>query len=326
MALRRGRPRPQRNAPSTTANPISAGWRTTDETLRLFQNVTGFLSTLFLRIAPQRTLARLAHRLTRVRARPVKDILIRLFAYLYKVDMSEAAEPDFGAYPDFNSFFVRALRPGARTLAVGTDEIAAPADSAVSVCGTLDRDWMIQAKGIDYSVEELLGVGGKRAAFFAGGSYATLYLSPRDYHRVHMPLDGRLAEMRYVPGTLFSVNDYSTRHVPKLFARNERLVAIFDTAAGPMAVVLVGAMFVAGIETVWSGPLSRQQPYGHWNKDGEPVILKRGAELGRFNMGSTVILLFGPGRVRWAPELQPEVHVQVGAVIGKRIRALPEPA
>lgn len=309
---------PNGRTPSTAAIP-QRGWRSTDETLRLLQNVTGFLATLFLRIAPQRTLARLAYRLTRVRARPVKNILIRLFALLYKVDMNEAAEPDPRRYPDFNSFFVRQLRAGARSLADGADEIAAPADSMVSVRGSLDREWMIQAKGIDYSVEELLGVGGKRAAFFATGSYATFYLSPRDYHRVHMPLDGRLAEMRYVPGTLFSVNGYSTRHVPKLFARNERLVTIFDTAAGPMAVVLVGAMFVAGIETVWSGPLSRLEPYGHWRREGEPVVLKRGAELGRFNMGSTVILLFGPGRVRWTQELQPGARVQVGAAIARRI-------
>lgn len=285
----------------------------------MLKNITSFLGTLFLRVAPQHALTHLAYRLTRVRVQPVKDILIRLFVHLYKVDMSEAAEPDPKRYPDFNTFFVRELKPGARTLADEADDIAAPADSVVSVAGTLDRDWMIQAKGIDYSVEELLGIGGKRAAFFAAGSYATLYLSPRDYHRVHMPLDGRLAEMRYVPGTLFSVNDYSTRHVPKLFARNERLVTIFDTAAGPMAVVLVGAMFVAGIETVWSGLLSREQPYGHWNKDGEPVVLNRGAELGRFNMGSTVILLFGPGRVRWTSELQPGARVQVGTQIGKKI-------
>lgn len=283
----------------------------------MLQNVLGFLSTLFLRIAPQRALARLAYWLTRVRARPVKDILIRLFVLLYRVDMREAAEPDVRAYRDFNGFFVRALRPELRPLVAGADAIAVPADSTVSACGEIRGDRLIQAKGIDYTVGDLLADGGERAAFFTGGRYATLYLSPRDYHRVHMPLDGRLAEMRYVPGRLFSVNDYSTRHLRGLFTRNERLVTIFDTAAGPMAVVLVGAMFVAGIETVWAGPLSPREPYGRWRPGGSAVHLARGAEMGRFNMGSTVIVLFGPGRAEWDDTLCPGAQVRMGGPMGR---------
>ena len=283
----------------------------------MFQNILGFLSTLFLHVAPQRALARLAYRLTRVRARPVKDILIRVFALLYRVDMREAAQPDTREYPDFNSFFVRALRPDARPLVTGPDEIAVPADSVVSACGEIHGERLIQAKGIDYTVAALLGDTGDRAARFAGGSFATLYLSPRDYHRVHMPLDGRLTEMRYIPGKLFSVNDYSTRHVHGLFTRNERLVTVFDTAAGPMAVVLVGAMFVAGIETVWTGPLSHRDPYGRWQPEGAPIDLARGAELGRFNMGSTVIVLFGPGRTQWSDTLRPGRQVRMGGLMGR---------
>jgi phosphatidylserine decarboxylase len=292
----------------------------------VLQNLSGFLNTLVLRIAPQRALARLAHRLTRVRAPVLKNILIRLFVRLYHVDMSEAAEPDIRAYPDFNSFFVRALRPDARPLPRAPDEIAIPADSAVSQSGILNGDRLIQAKGIDYRVSALLGAphgeAGGEAGRFTGGHYATLYLSPRDYHRVHMPLDGELRAMRYIPGELFSVNDYSTRHVHGLFTRNERLVTLFDTAAGPMAVILVGAIFVAGIETVWTGALSAGAPRGHWHEGKTPVRLARGAELGRFNMGSTVIVLFGPGRVAWVDTLIPGATVKMGRTMGRI--ALPE--
>lgn len=294
-------------------------------TTSLLQDLLGLLGTTFLRIAPQRALARMVYRMTRVRVRPVKDMLIRIFARLYRVDLREAVQEDPAAYPDFNAFFVRALKPGARPVA-GGDAVASPVDAAVSACGRLDGDRLIQAKGIDYTVAALLGGAEARTAAgdavtartFAGGHFATLYLSPRDYHRVHMPLDGRLAAMRYVPGELFSVNDYSTRHVRGLFVRNERLVTIFETPAGPMALVMVGAIFVAAMETVWTGALDRRRPCGDWDpQGGAPIELARGAEMGRFNMGSTVILVFPPGAIAWSEMLQPGAAVRMGGAIGR---------
>jgi phosphatidylserine decarboxylase len=273
-----------------------------------------FLSTLILHVIPHRPLARIAWRITRVRLAPVKNMLIRFFVFLYRVDMNEAAEPDPRDYPHFNAFFVRALRPGARPISDAPGDILSPADSVVSACGAIHDGRMIQAKGIDYTSAALLG-DAALAAKFAGGNFATLYLSPRDYHRVHMPVDGRLQHMRYIPGELFSVNDYSTRHVRGLFARNERLVTVFDTPAGPMALVMVGAMFVAAMETVWSGPVDRKHPFGHWQPDGEPVRIERGGELGRFNMGSTVILLFPPARADLS--LTEGARVRMGETIGR---------
>jgi phosphatidylserine decarboxylase len=295
----------------------------------LLRDLAGFLNTLLLRIAPQRTLAAFAYRLARVRTIWLKNMLIRLYVRRYRVDTSEAERPEPDGYSDFNSFFTRALRPGTRPIVTDPDEIAMPVDGIVSACGAIEDNRLIQAKGIDYTLEALLGAGLSRPASsdrlavggscrlsdaFSGGAFATLYLSPRDYHRVHMPLDGTLLDMRYVPGRLFSVNDYSTRHVPGLFTRNERLVTVFETLAGPMAVIMVGAIFVAAIETVWSGELSRERPYGRWQR--EEVRLARGAEMGRFNVGSTVIVLFGRDRVRWSEELRPGVEARMGGRMG----------
>lgn len=281
----------------------------------MLQRTFSFLSTLILHVVPHRPLARIAWWITRVRLAPVKNILIRFFVHLYRVDMDEAAEPDPRRYPSFNAFFVRALRPGARPLPEDPLEIASPADSVVSACGEIREGQMIQAKGIAYTSAALLG-DAFLAEEFTGGNFATLYLSPRDYHRVHMPLNGRLRQMRYIPGDLFSVNDHSTRHVRGLFARNERLVTVFDTPAGPMALVMVGAMFVAAMETTWTGPLDRRNPFGHWRPDGA-VEIDRGGELGRFNMGSTVILLFPRGRVEWAPQLVEGARFRMGETIGR---------
>ncbi len=285
------------------------------------RNLTGFLNTLFLRIAPQHRLSRWVRCLTRIRRPWLKDRLIRAFMRRFRVDLSIAAQPDPAAYPDFNSFFTRALRPGARPVVSGPGEIAIPVDGAVSQCGPIDGDRLIQAKGIDYRVAPLLGGSAALAAAFTGGSFATLYLSPRDYHRIHMPVDGTLQAMHYIPGQLFSVNDYSTRHVRGLFTRNERLVTVFDTAAGPMALVLVGAIFVSGIETVWAGEVSAERPFGDCTPDAEgcppAVTLARGDELGRFNMGSTVIVLFGPGRVQWAGGIAPGATIRMGSLMGR---------
>ncbi len=287
----------------------------------MLNDLTGFLNTLLLRVVPQHRLSRGVRCLTRIRRRWFKDLLIRAFMRRFRVDLSIAEGADASDYPDFNSFFTRALKPGVRPVVSGPGEIAVPVDGTVSQCGRIDGDRLIQAKGIDYRLAPLLGGSEALVDAFAGGSFATLYLSPRDYHRIHMPCDGTLRHMHYVPGRLFSVNDYSTRHVRDLFTRNERLVTVFDTAAGPMAVILVGAIFVSGIETVWAGEVTPDRPYGGRPPDAQgrlpQVRLARGAELGRFNMGSTVILLFGPKQARWADGIVPGATIRMGELMGQ---------
>lgn len=268
---------------------------------------------------PHHLLSRLVLAVTRSRFVPLKAALIRAIVALYRVDMSEAAEPDLAAYPSFNAFFTRALAPGSRPLGGAPDAVVSPVDGVVSQAGDVRDGRIFQAKGHDFTAAELLGGSEERAAPFSGGSFATLYLSPRDYHRIHMPLAGTLRETVHVPGRLFSVSAATTRAVPRLFARNERVAAIFDTAAGPMAVVLVGALFVSAIETVWGGLVTppRGRRVKSWTPPAESAVaLATGAELGRFNMGSTVIVLFGADGVRWSPELIPEAVVRMGRRIG----------
>lgn len=270
-------------------------------------------------ISPHYALNQLMYTLTRARYARWKNWQIRWFIKRYQVDMSIALEQNPFIHPDFNTFFTRALKPGARPIVNGSHDIACPVDGAVSQAGTIRNERIFQAKGQDYSLETLLGGSAQRAVPFMDGTYATLYLSPRDYHRIHMPLTGRLLETIYLPGRLFSVNPRTTRCVPGLFARNERLVAIFDTAAGPMALILVGAMFVAGIETVWTGPIYPQvrKMQKFWDNRADNIILPRGAEMGRFNMGSTVIVLFSGQRgVDLAPTIQPAAAVQMGQLLG----------
>ncbi len=273
-------------------------------------------------LLPQRLLTRLVYRLARVRIRWFKDLLIRQFARRFRVTLDEALEPDAGAFADFNAFFTRALKPGARPVAPGDRTVCCPVDGAVSQIGLAEADTLLQAKGRTFSLTALLGGDPERARPFQGGAFATLYLSPRDYHRIHLPLAGQLRAMVHIPGKLFSVSPLTTRMVPELFARNERVVTLFDTLAGPMALVLVGAINVSSIETVWAGTIT--PPLGttirHWsyppNGDGA-VRLDKGAELGRFNMGSTVILLFGRGAARWEAEIRPGAAVRMGQRLGK---------
>ncbi len=272
-------------------------------------------------LLPHHLLSRLMLAGTRVRLRAYKNWQINMVTRRFGVDLSEALEPDPDAYPDFNSFFTRALKPEARPVVSGTGDIACPVDGAVSQAGDIVDGEIIQAKGQRYSLETLLGGSAERAAPFVGGRFATLYLSPRDYHRIHMPLDGTLREMVHVPGRLFSVSPSTTRVVPNLFARNERVITLFDTAAGPMALVLVGAIFVGSVETLWHGVITppRGKRLQHWqyntSADEAAVSLARGAEMGRFNMGSTVIVLFGRDRVDWAPEIQPDATVRMGQLL-----------
>lgn len=268
---------------------------------------------------PHHPLSRLMGRFTQCRYPAFKNLFIRGIAKAYGVNMDEALEPDPNAYGCFNEFFTRALKPGARPIAEGPGVLACPADGFMSQSGPIADGRIIQAKGKDYGVVELLGGDAERAAAFQGGSFATIYLSPRDYHRLHMPLAGTLREMIHVPGRLFSVNDATARGVPNLFARNERVAAIFDTEAGPMALILVGAIFVASIETVWHGVVT--PPAGKsvqvWDYRENTVHLERGAEMGRFNMGSTIVVLFGKDSVAWKEGLEPGLIVRMGEPLGQ---------
>ncbi len=272
-------------------------------------------------LLPQRWLTRLTYRATRVRAPWFKNALIRGFARRFGVNLDEALDPDPQAYPDFNAFFTRPLKPEARPLAPGDRVVCCPVDGAVSQIGIARADRLLQAKGRTFSLAALLGGDPERARPFQDGAFATLYLSPRDYHRIHMPLAGRLREMVHVPGALFSVSPLTARMVPELFARNERVAVLFDTSAGPMALVLVGAINVASIETVWAGAIT--PPLGaairRWSyppNGAGAVRLDKGAEMGRFNMGSTVILLFGAGAVRWEGSTWPGAPVRMGQRLG----------
>ncbi len=278
-----------------------------------------YLKALPQYLLPHHPLSRIMGRLVRCRIPGVKNLLIGGFRRLYRIDMSLAENPDPHSYPDFNSFFTRALRPDARPLAAAAEAVVSPVDGRISQAGTCGDGRILQAKGRDYTLAQLLG-DSRHAATFQGGSYATIYLSPRDYHRIHMPLSGRLLEMVHIPGRLFSVNPATTRVIPGLFARNERVVCLFETDAGPMAMVLVGAIFVASIETQWAGvvtpPAGRTTSRRDYRNDPAAPHLERGAEMGRFNMGSTVILLFGPDGVAWQDACQEGATVRMGQQIG----------
>jgi phosphatidylserine decarboxylase len=274
-----------------------------------------------LALLPHGLLSRLVRVIARCRLRLVKDLLISAFMRRFAIDLSEAETGTATDYPDFNSFFTRALKPGARLLPEASNAISCPVDGFVSQAGQLDQDRILQAKGHHYSLSRLLGGDPGRAAPFLGGHFATLYLSPRDYHRIHMPVDGRLVETVYVPGRLYSVAPHTTRAIPGLFARNERLICLFETASGPMAVVMVGAIFVSCMETVWGGVVNPRmrgalQSRRHDLPEGGVIELARGMEMGRFNMGSTVIVLFGPDQAHWLETLQAGMPVKMGDVLG----------
>jgi phosphatidylserine decarboxylase len=270
---------------------------------------------------PHHALSRVMHHLTRCENRAWKNAFINAIVRLYGVEMSEALEPNPQAYPSFNAFFTRALKPEARPLCPDADAVLCPADGAVSQIGSIGQGRIFQAKGKHFDVVELLGGDADRAEPFANGRFATVYLSPRDYHRLHMPLAGTLREMVHVPGRLFSVNAGTADNIPHLFARNERVATLFNTEAGPMALVLVGAIFVASIETVWEGvvtPPSASEPRS-WVYPNSPPKLAKGEEMGRFNMGSTIIVLFGEKAVSWEENLAAGDKVRMGGRLGRRL-------
>ena len=248
----------------------------------------------------------------------VTTALIRWFVGKYQVNMAEAANPDIRSYLSFNDFFTRALRPDARPLAAAA--LVCPVDGAISQFGAIAGEQIFQAKGHQYSTTALVGGDAALAAQFRGGSFATIYLSPRDYHRIHMPCDGRLLRMIYVPGDLFSVNPATARGVPGLFARNERVVCVFETAQGPMVLTLVGATIVGSMATVWHGQVNppRTGTLRQWDYTKGQVNLQQGQEMGRFLLGSTVVMLFPQGPLQFNPQWAPMRAIQLGEAMAQR--------
>ena len=270
---------------------------------------------------PHRALSSAARALAYSDNPRLKAWLIDTVTRRFGVDLSEAAQSDPSTYPTFNSFFTRALRPGARVADADPDALLMPADGRISQCGQVEGDRIFQAKGQSFTTGELLG-DEEAAKVFEGGTFATVYLSPKDYHRVHMPWAGRLRETVHVPGRLFSVGPAAVANVPRLFARNERLVCHFDTDFGPMAVVMVGALLVSGVETVWSGEEIPAYGRAITVKDyrGESIELDRFEEMARFNYGSTVVVLLPPGVATLAPGLAAETAVRLGQRLATRVR------
>ncbi len=275
-------------------------------------------------VIPQHLISRIVYRATRSSRPWLKNRLIRWFIGRFPVDMSEALEPDASRFATFNEFFTRELRPGLRQIDRATDAIVSPADGFISAAGRIDAETIIQAKGQTYELGDLLAGAAQWAANFRGGSFATIYLAPFNYHRVHVPIEAKLIETWYVPGRLFSVNSATAAAVPRLFARNERIIALFDTPAGPMAEVLVGALNVGSMSTLWHGEVTPEarRVVTQLATPAQGTALDRGAEMGRFNMGSTVILLFAAGTVTLETDLEQGRVMRLGERIGRwRTRA-----
>ena len=274
------------------------------------------LAVLLQYFLPKQALTILAGKVASARGGASTARLIKWFIGRYKVNMDEAANPDIHSYATFNEFFTRALRGDARPLASAA--YICPVDGAISQFGHIENDQLFQAKGHHYSTTALVGGDSDLAAKFQDGSFATIYLSPRDYHRIHMPCDGRLTRMIYVPGELFSVNPVTARGVPGLFARNERVVCVFETEHGPFVLTLVGATIVGSMATVWHGVVNppRSREVRVWDYDKQQVLLKKGDEMGRFLLGSTVVMLFPKNTLQFNPQWAPAQSVRMGEVMG----------
>lgn len=272
-------------------------------------------------LLPKRALTVLAGRIASAQAGALTTTLIRHFVARYGVDMAEADNPDIASYASFNAFFTRALRPGARPMAKA--DLVCPVDGAISQLGAIAHDQVFQAKGHSYSTTALVGGDAALAAQFQDGHFATLYLSPRDYHRIHMPCKGTLRSMVHVPGDLFSVNPTTARGVPGLFARNERVVCTFDGTAGPFVLVLVGATIVGSMGTVWHGTVNppRSGKPRSWDYQGQNITLQQGEEMGRFLLGSTVVMLFPAGPLHFNPDWAPGGAIRLGEAMATRPRA-----
>ena len=280
--------------------------------------VSDRLAVLPQYLTPKRALTVFAGRIASARAGALTTALIRRFVARYNVNMAEAANPDIASYASFNDFFTRALRNGARPLAKA--DLICPVDGAISQFGAIAHDQIFQAKGHHYSTAALLGGDAAEAEPFHNGHFATLYLSPRDYHRIHMPCNGQLRRMVHVPGDLFSVNPTTARGVPGLFARNERVVCFFDSANGPFVLVLVGATIVGSMATVWHGLVNPPRPAEArtWDYADKNIRLKKGEEMGRFLLGSTVVMLFPAGPLRFNPDWAPARAIRLGEAMASR--------
>ncbi|MDQ2779061.1 MAG: archaetidylserine decarboxylase [Pseudomonadota bacterium] len=270
-------------------------------------------------VSPKQALTAFAGSVANFEGGALTTALVRWFIKRYGVDMSQAAEADPAAYATFNAFFTRALKPGVRPLA-GTD-LLCPVDGGISQFGAIEGERIFQAKGHHYSTTALLGGDAAAAEPYRDGHFATIYLAPKDYHRIHMPTSGRLLSMVHVPGALYSVNPTTARGVPGLFARNERVVCHFEGKASPFAMVLVGATIVGSMETVWHGVVNPPRPgrVRSWRYENQRIELPRGAEMGRFRLGSTVVLLFPPGPLRFETAWAPGVPVQMGQSMAQRL-------
>ncbi len=274
-------------------------------------------------LLPKKLLTVAMGKLAGVRGGAFTHAVIRRFVAHYGVDMSEAADPRIESYPTFNDFFTRPLREGARPIADAA--FVCPVDAAISQFGPIEHDQIFQAKGHSYSTRALVGGDQQLAHLFDHGHFATLYLAPRDYHRIHMPCDGRLTRMIYIPGDLFSVNPLTARHVPGLFARNERVVCVFDTPHGPFVNVLVGATIVGSVATVWHGVVNppRSREIREWRYEGQDIRLRKGQEMGRFLLGSTVVMLFPKNVLTFTPDWAPSRPVRLGEAMAMSLSAAP---
>lgn len=274
------------------------------------------LKIAFQYVMPQKYLTQAAGWLAQQKWGAVTHFIIKLFAKKYGINMEEAAKPNFSDYATFNEFFTRLLREDARKIDENPTALCLPADGKISQCGLIDNETMLQAKGHSFSLRDLLAGDKELTESFKNGTFATTYLSPRDYHRVHMPCDATLRKMIYVPGDLFSVNPFLNEHVPNLLARNERVICVFDTEFGAMVQILVGATITASISTVWAGVINPPRPnqVKVWDYDGS-IQLKKGQEMGAFQLGSTVINLFQQDRVQLAEHLEVDSVTKMGEIL-----------
>ncbi|MEE9452139.1 MAG: archaetidylserine decarboxylase [Gammaproteobacteria bacterium] len=268
------------------------------------------------KISPQHLISRFFGLIANLSFCPrLKNWAIKTYIRAYHIDMSEAQDEQIEAYPSFNHFFIRRLKPELRPIANGSNEIASPVDGRISQIGRITMGKLLQAKGFNYQLTDLLA--GRQMASFENGYFATCYLSPKDYHRIHMPFTGTLQEMSYIPGKLFSVNPATVQGIDNLFARNERAVCIFQTEIGPMAIILVGAIIVAGMNTIWHGDIKKNKKIQHWQyNEKTPIMLQRGEEMGHFKLGSTVILLFSQSsQLQWLDNLQQHTAIKCGQLL-----------
>ena len=278
------------------------------------------LKVLLQYLIPQHGLSLLMGKIAESKNATIKNTFAKWFIKKYGIDMSIAERENPEDYETFNDFFTRSLKPDVRPIAEGSGVIVNPADGKVSQLGPIEQGFIFQAKGHRYSAKTLLGGDAELAVPFEDGEFATIYLSPKDYHRVHMPMTGKLTKMLHVPGKLFSVNPLTARNVPNLFARNERVVAMFDTEVGPMAMVLVGATIVGSIETVWEGTITppTRDDIKVWDYTDKDIQLEKGAEMGRFKLGSTVILLFPKDTIEWEANMKAYAPTIMGTPLAQQ--------